>query len=88
MFPVRCYTCNAPISAVYVEYARRTAAGEHPQNLMDALHVSRMCCRRMFLGHVELVSDQIEYGNVDVQMDQSGTTIRRRVKPGRVISCE
>ena len=88
MFPVRCYTCNAISADKHPEYARRVGVGEHPRDVLLALRVERMCCRRMFLSHVDLLVDQLEYGNVDTVLDEGGTVLRRMCTTSHEVSCD
>ncbi len=60
LFPVRCFTCGAPIGHLWEEYIKRVKQGEHPSKVLDSLGVKRYCCRRMFLSHVE-IADEILY---------------------------
>ena len=55
MFPVRCFSCGKVISNSWEEYKKRTSEGEESAAVLDDLDISRYCCRRIFLGHVELV---------------------------------
>jgi DNA-directed RNA polymerase subunit N len=55
IFPVRCFTCNKVIGGMWKEYETRTCNGEHPKDVMDKMGIKRYCCRRMFLGHVEII---------------------------------
>jgi len=54
MIPVRCFTCGKVIASVWEEYKQRIEL-EDPGKVMDDLGISRYCCRRMLLTHVELV---------------------------------
>ena len=56
--------------------------------VMEDLHVHRMCCRRMFLGHVDLVRDQVQHPNMDVSLDRGGTILRRVVVGSRRVDCD
>lgn len=70
IIPVRCVSCGKVIADKWREYQERTGErGRGPgadamQNkeaaarraaAMDALGLVRYCCRRHFMGHVELV---------------------------------
>ncbi|NOR46541.1 MAG: DNA-directed RNA polymerase subunit N [Methanosarcinaceae archaeon] len=55
MIPVRCFTCGKVISSNWEEFKKRTSEGEDSAAVMDDLGLSRYCCRRIFLAHVELV---------------------------------
>lgn len=59
IIPIRCYSCGKVVADKLREYQRRTKNGEEPPAVcaeaMERLGLSRYCCKRMFLGHVELV---------------------------------
>jgi DNA-directed RNA polymerase subunit N len=55
MFPVRCFTCGSLISRYWGEYKQRVAEGEKPKDVLDDLGITRYCCRRIFLSHVETI---------------------------------
>ncbi|MEM2933710.1 MAG: DNA-directed RNA polymerase subunit N [Halobacteria archaeon] len=55
MIPVRCFTCGKVISNVWDEYKRRMQEGEPPGKVLDELGITRYCCRRMLLSHVEFI---------------------------------
>lgn len=89
MFPIRCYTCNCVLAQHHDAYRVRTRAGESPAVVLDALHVNLMCCRRMFLSHVEsLITNQLDYPNVNVVLDGGGTTLYRRCAREHVVPCD
>lgn len=54
LFPVRCFTCGKVIGHLWEEYKKRVDNGEDPAKVLDELEVKRYCCRRMFLGHIDL----------------------------------
>ena len=60
-FPVRCFTCGAPIAQLWDEYDSRVKGGEKPAKVLDDLGVERFCCRRMFLSHVEIMEKVVKY---------------------------
>ena len=86
LFPVRCYPCNAVLAHMHPEYERKMLAGEAPHALLRG--VPRMCCRRMFLGYVNLIADQKQHGNLDIALDNSGTVMQRCARQTRIVSCE
>ncbi|MDG6223982.1 MAG: DNA-directed RNA polymerase subunit N [Candidatus Thermoplasmatota archaeon] len=61
IIPVRCFTCGKVIGQLYEEYSARVQNGEDPAKVLDDLGVSRYCCRRMFLSHVELIDEVMPY---------------------------
>ncbi|MGC8924223.1 MAG: DNA-directed RNA polymerase subunit N [Candidatus Micrarchaeia archaeon] len=61
MFPVRCFTCGAVVADKYEEYRKRVGNGENPKDVLDSMKISRYCCRRMFLTHVDNVKEIIRF---------------------------
>lgn len=89
MFPIRCYTCNTVLAHVHPTYRERVHGGESVRGALDALGVTRMCCRRMFLSHVEsLVHNQLEYPNTDIVLDKGGTRLYRECRHSNDVSCD
>ncbi len=60
-FPVRCFTCGKVIGHLWKPYTKMLEEGKSPKEALDELGVERYCCRRMFLGHVELVKEVIHF---------------------------
>jgi len=54
---------------------------------IPSLQVRRMCCRRVFLGYVDVLADQLQYGNLDVALGK-GVVLRRRAVADRTVSCD
>ncbi len=46
------------IADKWEEFTRRVEAGEDPKKVLDGLGVTRYCCRRMILSHIE-IADKI-----------------------------
>ncbi len=61
IIPVRCFSCGKIIGEQYPEFAKRTAKGENPKQVLDELGFSRYCCRRMILAHVDYSGELIRY---------------------------
>jgi DNA-directed RNA polymerase subunit N len=43
------------------EFARRVKAGENAGEVLDSLGVTRYCCRRMLLSHVEILDEVLRF---------------------------
>ena len=54
LLPVRCFTCGKPLSHLWFTYTNLLAAGSTRQEILAHLNLTRYCCRRMLLTHVEL----------------------------------
>ncbi len=61
IIPIRCFTCGKPIGHLYKEYAERVANDEDAKAVLDDLGLDRYCCRRMFLTHVNLIDEVLEF---------------------------
>lgn len=55
IIPVRCFTCGKLIGDKWEEFTLRVQNGENPAKVLDDLGFTRICCRRMFLSHVDLL---------------------------------
>ena len=61
IIPVRCISCGKPVAHLWKDYKDRTSKGENPKKVMDELGLERYCCRALFLGHVDLLKDIMEF---------------------------
>lgn len=67
LIPVRCFSCGNPVSDYYDEYVERTmpadkgGKGESQKKALDELGITRVCCRRMMLGNVDLIDEILPY---------------------------
>jgi len=41
----------------YQQYKEAIEAGEEPAAVLDDLGFRRYCCRRMFIGHIDLIDE-------------------------------
>jgi len=61
IIPVRCFTCGKLIGDKWEEFVRRLKKGESARNVLDDLGLTRYCCRRMLLSHVEIIDEIIKF---------------------------
>lgn len=59
MFPIRCFTCRKVIGNKYEEYKKLTKNLDYQDknallNIFNFMKINRMCCRRIFMTHVEI----------------------------------
>lgn len=88
MFPIRCYTCDAVIAQHWTAYSTGLRDNKSIDSLLRDAQQERMCCRRMFLSHVDLTQEQKKYPAVDATLDAFGTVLRRKVTLVRECSCD
>lgn len=62
LIPVRCFTCGNVIGQLFKEWDERMQKGEEsPKEILDSLGLTRFCCRRMLITHVELLDETIKF---------------------------
>jgi len=61
IIPVRCYTCGRPIGHLWEPFREKVERGEDPEKVLDDLGVTRYCCRRTLISHVDLIEQVIKF---------------------------
>ncbi len=61
IIPVRCFSCGKVIGDGWEAFAKRVSEGEAPKDVLDDLGITRYCCRRMILSHVELIDEILKF---------------------------
>ena len=57
LIPVRCWSCGKVIAHKYQEYQNALAEGKDAGEVLDDLGFNLYCCRRMFVGHIDLIDE-------------------------------
>ena len=57
LIPVRCWSCGKVVAHVYEQFKKRTQDGEDAGAVLDDLGLDKYCCRRMYVGHIELIDE-------------------------------
>ena len=63
MIPIRCYTCGKVIAQYYEEYIEGLKTGTEAKEMLDSFGLTRYCCRRMLITHVELIDDILTFSS-------------------------
>ena len=66
LIPVRCWSCGKVIAHKYREYQSALAEGKEAGEVLDDLGFNLYCCRRMFVGHIDLI-DEVAPFSIDRQ---------------------
>ena len=66
LIPVRCWSCGKVIAHKYQEYQDALAEGKDAGEVLDDLGFNLYCCRRMFVGHIDLI-DEVAPFSIDRQ---------------------
>jgi|LakMenEpi03Aug12_release.lakeMendotaPanAssembly.Ray.scaffolds.fasta_scaffold4659612_1 DNA-directed RNA polymerase subunit N (RpoN/RPB10) len=59
--PVRCFTCNKVIGQYEQKFEDMVEQGFEINDILNRFGLSRYCCRRMFLGHVPVLDNQLPF---------------------------
>jgi len=60
-FPIRCFSCGKCIGIFEERYKDMREAGSTEKEALDTIGMQRYCCRRMFMGHVDIVDKLLLY---------------------------
>ena len=62
IIPIRCFTCGKVIGNRWTAYITLlTVELRTEQEALDILQLTRPCCRRMILSHVDLIDTLIDH---------------------------
>ncbi len=61
IIPIRCFTCGKLLGDKYEVFKDRVEEGEKPGEVLDDLGITRYCCRRMIVSHVDVLEEVIKY---------------------------
>lgn len=73
-FPVRCFTCNKVVGKYEEVFFSKVDEGENIKDILDSLKIERYCCRRMFLGYVNIIDQLILFENRKVTTQETKPT--------------
>ena len=57
LIPVRCWSSGKVVAHMYDQYKTAVTAGKDPQKVLDDIGLERYCCRRMYVGHIDLIDE-------------------------------
>jgi DNA-directed RNA polymerase I, II, and III subunit RPABC5 len=58
IIPVRCFSCAKLVADKWEKYISLIKEGNTEAQALDKIGLKRYCCRRMFLGHVDINQDK------------------------------
>lgn len=61
IIPVRCFTCGTVVGSAYETYKAAMDEGKDGKTALNATGLTRFCCRRMILSHVDLIKEAAPY---------------------------
>ncbi|RJU80396.1 MAG: DNA-directed RNA polymerase subunit N [Candidatus Poseidoniales archaeon] len=57
IIPVRCFSCGGVIAHKWEEFTELTISGIEMADALDKVGLMRYCCRRMYVGHIDLITE-------------------------------
>jgi DNA-directed RNA polymerase subunit N (RpoN/RPB10) len=73
-FPVRCFTCSKVVGRYEEKYNQLLESGLEPKLALNAIGMTRYCCRRMFLGYVNIVDKLLLFPKDEVKSSSQNLT--------------
>lgn len=55
IIPIRCFTCGKVVADKFEQFKAEIQRGEDPAEVLDKLGLTRYCCRRMLLSHIDII---------------------------------
>ncbi|GIY48553.1 DNA-directed RNA polymerases I, II, and III subunit RPABC5 [Caerostris darwini] len=65
IIPIRCFTCGKVIGNKWEAYLGLLQSEYTEGDALDSLGLKRYCCRRMLLGHVDLIEKLLNYAPLE-----------------------
>ena len=57
IIPIRCFSCGSVIAHKLEEFTELTISGIEMADALDKVGLMRYCCRRMYVGHIDLITE-------------------------------
>ena len=67
IIPVRCFSCGKVIGNKYNTYKKLINEDNTSEEALIKLNFTRYCCRRMIIGHVDLIDKILQYDDINIK---------------------
>ena len=61
IIPVRCFSCGAVVAHKWEEFKLLLSEGKTDAEALDEVGLDRYCCRRIYVGHLDLIQEIIPF---------------------------
>ena len=65
IIPVRCFTCGKVVADKFEQFKNEIQRGEDPAEVLDKLGLTRYCCRRMLLSHIDIIDSFMAFATAE-----------------------
>ena len=68
IIPVRCFSCGKVIGNIYNTYLKLINENNiSSEEALKQLNLTRYCCRRMIISHVDLIDKILQYDDLNIK---------------------
>ena len=71
IIPVRCFSCGKVVGDKWDQYIKYLEEGKKEEQALNELGLTRYCCRRMVLTHVDLIEKFLQYNPLEKKKNSS-----------------
>ncbi|MCP4761017.1 MAG: DNA-directed RNA polymerase subunit N [archaeon] len=64
IIPVRCFTCGKLIADKWEPFMAKNQEGKDITEIYKELGITRFCCKRMIVSHVNLIDDLLSFSRL------------------------
>lgn len=64
IIPIRCFTCGKLIGDKWEPFERMRKEGKNINEIYKELGITRFCCKRMLVSHVNLLDDLLAFNRL------------------------
>ena len=64
IIPIRCFTCGKLVADKWKPFMEGKLAGRDISEVYKEIGITRFCCKRMLVTHVNLVDDLLEFSRL------------------------
>ena len=61
LIPIRCFTCGRITGNKWELYTQKQKEGKTNNEIFIEMNIKKYCCKRMFLGHIDLIEKVLQY---------------------------
>ena len=61
IIPIRCFSCGTVIAHKWEAFNEKLAEGASVGEALDHVGFERYCCRRMYVGHIDLIEEIVPF---------------------------
>jgi len=73
IIPVRCFTCGKVIGNKWEMYTDLLTSNYTEAQALDCVGLTRYCCRRMLMSHVDLIEKLLLYNAADLKENEESS---------------